>query len=230
MRILVAEGDLRLLRAISAALKADSFAVDQVRNGSQALQLATENPYDIIVLGCCVKQVIGCEVLKRLRAKRVKAPVLMLTARTTVSEKIEMLEAGADDVLVKPFSVREMIARVRVLLRRPSGVFNNLLRVSDLEMDLTRRVVTRNGKHIHLTNREFALLELLMRNAGRPITRSTLIEHVWDASFDGLTNIVDVYINYLRAKIDRDFESKLIHTAYGVGYLLGNLEEANKAA
>lgn len=172
---------------------------------------------------------MGCEVLKRLRARRVKAPVLMLTARASVSERIETLEAGADDVLVKPFSVREMMARVRVLLRRPSAVFN-LLTVSDLEMDLSRHLVTRCGKHIHLTNREFALLELLMRYAGRPVTRSTLIEHVWDGSFERLTNIVDVYINYLRAKIDRDFEPKLIHTAYGVGYMLVNPEEAKKAA
>jgi DNA-binding response OmpR family regulator len=229
MRILVAEEEPKLLRTISAALKADSFAVDEVRNGSRALQLATENPYDVIVLDCGVKHIMGCEVLKRLREKRVKAPVLMLTARASVSEKIETLEAGADDVLVKPFSVREMIARVRALLRRPTTAFS-LLRVSDLEMDLTRHVVIRCGKHIHLTNREFALLEQLMRNAGRPVTRSTLIEHVWDGSFEGLTNIVDVYINYLRAKIDRDFEPKLIHTAYGVGYMLVNLEEAKKAA
>jgi two-component system copper resistance phosphate regulon response regulator CusR len=228
MRILVAERDPSLLRAISAALKADSFAVDQVRNGTQALQLAAENPYDIIVLDCCVKEITGCEVLKQLRAKRVKIPVLMLTARASVSERIETLEAGADDVLVKPFSVREMMTRVRVLLRRPS-VVSNLLRVGDLEMDLTRHVVTRRGKPIRLTNREFALLDLLMRNAGRPVTRSTLIDHVWDDSFEGLTNIVDVYINYLRVKIDRDFEPKLIHTAYGVGYMLVNLEEAKKA-
>jgi DNA-binding response OmpR family regulator len=229
MRILVAEEDPRLLRAISAALKSDSFAVDQARSGLQALQLATENPYDIIVLDCRVKQIMGCEVLKRLRAKRVKAPVLMLTARASASEKIETLEAGADDVLVKPFSLREMIAHVRVLLRRPSLVCN-VLRVSNLEMDLTQHVVTRCGKHIHLTNREFALLELLMRNAGRPVNRSTLIDHVWDSSFDGLTNIVDVYINYLRAKIDRNFEPKLIHTAYGIGYMLVNLQEAKTAA
>jgi DNA-binding response OmpR family regulator len=229
MRVLVAEEDPTLMRAISAALKAESFAVDEVRNGSRALQLATETPYDIIVLDCCIKQITGCEVLQRLRAKRVKTPILMLTARASISERIETLEAGADDVLVKPFSLREMIARLRVLLRRPFAVFN-LLRVGDLEMDLTHHVVTRCGKHIYLTNREFALLELLMRRAGSPVTRSTLIEHVWDGSFDGLTNIVDVYINYLRTKIDRDFEPKLIHTAYGVGYMLVDLKEAKKAA
>jgi DNA-binding response OmpR family regulator len=229
MRVLVAEGDRGLLRAISAALRANSFAVDLVRNGWQALQLATENPYDIVVLDCCLQQIMGCEVLKRLRAKRVLAPVLMLTARASVSEKIETLDAGADDVLVKPFSIRELVARVRVLLRRPSLVLN-VLRVSNLEMDLTHHVVTRCGRPIHLTNREFALLELLMRYAGRPVNRSTLIEHVWDSSFDGLTNIVDVYINYLRAKVDRDFQPKLIHTAYGIGYMVVNLEEARKSA
>src|SRR5437879_5844368 len=166
---------------------------------------------------------MGGEVLKQLRAKRVKASVLMLTARSSVSEKIETLEAGADDILVKPFSMRELVARVRVLLRRPAAELD-LLRVGDLEMDRIHHVVVRCGKHIHLTNKEFALLESLMRNAGSPVTRSALMEHVWDGGFEGFTNIVDVYINYLRAKIDRDFEPKLIHTAYGVGYMLLNTE------
>lgn len=206
-------------RILEKGLAAEHFAIDLARDGEEAMELIHDVDYDVMLLDLSLPKLDGMTVLRRLRKKQMRLPVLILSARHTVEDRVGALDAGADDFLVKPFAFQELVARVRSLLRRPSDLMDKLV-VADLEIDRVRHVVKRGGKTIVLTQREYALLEYLMRNAGRPVTRTMVVEHVWNLGFEGLTNIVDVYINYLRTKIDHGFDKKLIHTARGVGYML----------
>lgn len=206
-----------LARAMEKALGAAPYAVDVSRDVREALELAVETPYDVIVLDLPIRRL--AEALKRFRESGVRAPILALSEYGGASDRIQTLEAGADDCVAKPFSLEELVVRVRVLTRRAATPVD-MLCLADLELDRLRRKVMRQGKQIQLTPKEYAVLEYLMENAGRPVTRSMVIEHVWNANFEGLTNVVDVYINHLRAKVDHDFNPKLIRTERGVGYML----------
>ncbi|MBI1749387.1 MAG: response regulator transcription factor [Acidobacteria bacterium] len=225
MRVLVAEDDNPLANFVRKGLEAEHYAVDIASDGEEARFMAEEYEYDLIILDLNLPRVDGVEVLKHVRARKPSLPVIVLTARNKVEDRVKGLDLGADDYLTKPFSFSELSARVRALLRRGSRPAEAVLRVEDLELDRVERAVKRGGKRIELTPKEFALLEFLMRNAGRRVTRAMIIEHVWNLSFDTMTNVVDVYINYLRRKIDESFELKLIRTVRGVGYQLGGKEE-----
>jgi DNA-binding response OmpR family regulator len=217
MRILIIEDEPRVARALVKALEADHFAVDVAADGEEGLQLSIEIDYDALILDWNLPKLDGLTVLKKLRRSGSPARVLFLSARRDVADRVCALAAGADDFLVKPFSFDELRARIDALLRRPQELLDKLI-VDDLELDRLHRTVTRAGKRIDLTQREYAVLEYLMRNAGRTVTRTMVVEHVWNLGFEGLTNIVDVYINYLRAKIDQGAARPLIHTVRGVGY------------
>lgn len=217
MRILIVEDDPKVARTLTKGLESDHFAADLATNGEEALQLATEIDYDALILDWNLPGVNGLCVLKRLRKAGSTARILFLSAHQDVADRVAALQAGADDFLTKPFSFEELRTRVHTLLRRPQEMLDKLV-VEDLELDRMRKVVARAGKAITLTQREYAVLEYLMRNAGRAVTRTMIVEHVWNLGFEGLTNIVDVYINYLRTKIDQPFPRPLIHTERGVGY------------
>jgi len=217
MRILIVEDDPKVTRTLVKSLEADHFAVDVAENGEDGLQLSTEIDYDLVILDWNLPKVDGLSVLRKLRKSGSVARILFLSARKEISDRIMALQAGADDFLVKPFSFEELNARIGALLRRPTELLDKI-NVDDLVLDRMRHTVTRAGKHIALTQREYAVLEYLMRNAGRTVTRTMVVEHVWNLGFEGLTNIVDVYINYLRAKIDQGCSNPLIHTVRGVGY------------
>jgi DNA-binding response OmpR family regulator len=221
LRILVIEDEPKVSRTLVKGLEADHFAVDLATDGEEGLQLATEVDYDAILLDWNLPKLDGLTVLKKLRKAGSHARIMLLSARSEVSDRVLGLQCGADDYLAKPFSFEELLARLHAILRRPMELLDKLT-VEDLEMDRVRRTVTRSGKTITLTQREYAVLEYLMRNAGRTVTRTMVVEHVWNLGFEGLTNIVDVYINYLRQKVDRGFPRPLIHTARGVGYVLAS--------
>jgi DNA-binding response OmpR family regulator len=221
MRVLIAEDDPDLARILCSGLAQEDFAVDWAPDGEEAAYLVCEYDYDLLVLDLNLPRKDGFEVLRALRARNKKLPVLILSGRNQVEERIRLLDAGADDYMVKPCSFTELHARARALLRRGGSQPDINIRYKDLELDRVRRTVSRAGRKVELTVKEFALLEYLMRNAGHRVTRSMIIENVWNLSFDGLTNVVDVYINYLRKKIDRGNPDKLIHTIRGVGYQLG---------
>lgn len=222
MRILVAEDDRPVANFLRKGLEAEHYAVDLAADGEEAQSLAEQYDYDLVVLDVGLPVADGFVVMRRIRALKRNLPVLMLTARSRVEDRVQGLDQGADDYMPKPFSFTELSARVRALLRRASRRTDDLiLRVLDLEMILAARTVRRSGQRIELTSKEFALLEYLMRNAGRPVTRAMIIEHVWDISFDTMTNVVDVYVNYVRKKVDAGFAPKLIRTIRGVGYQLG---------
>jgi len=220
MRILVVEDDAPLASFLSKGLEAEHYAVDVAPDGEEARWLTLECEYDLMLLDLNLPKLDGIGLLRQVRPKRRSLPVLVMTGRSKVEERVQALDSGADDCLVKPFSYTELSARVRALLRRRPVVATTRLRVADLELDRVERTVTRSGKRIELTSKEFGLLEYLLRNAGHRITRNMLVEHVWNLSFDTGTNIVDVYINYLRKKVDEGFSPKLIHTVRGVGYEL----------
>ncbi len=221
MRILIVESDARVARTLLKGLKADCCAVDLANDGVEGLQLCMEIDYDAMILDWKIPNMDGLTVLRKVRKMGSDVRVLMLNSRTGVADHICALDSGADDYLVKPFSVEEFLARLHALLRRPRELVDKI-NIADLELDRLRHTVTRGGKQITLTLREFAVLEYLMRNAGRTVTRSMMVENVWNLGFEGLTNIVDVYINYLRQKIDQGSGQPLIHTMRGVGYMISS--------
>jgi len=218
MKILIVEDDTALSSFIRKGLEAEHHAVDTADDGEQGRAMALEFDYDLVVLDLNLPGVDGLSVLKSVRQRKSSLPVLILTARSRVEDRVQCLDTGADDYLVKPFSFLELAARARALLRRSHLPSESVLTVRDLSLDRVQRKVERAGRHIELTTKEFALLEYLMRNAGRRVTRPMIIEHVWNLNFDSTTNVVDVYINYLRRKVDDGFSPALIHTVRGVGY------------
>jgi heavy metal response regulator len=218
MRILIVEDDGALSSFIRKGLEAEHHAVDTANDGEQGRAMALEFDYDLVVLDLNLPGMDGVSILKSVRQRKANMPVLVLTARSRVEDRVQCLDTGADDYLVKPFSFLELSARARALLRRSHLPSESVLTVRDLSLDRVQRRVERAGRHIELTTKEFALLEYLMRNAGRRLTRAMIIEHVWNLTFDSTTNVVDVYINYLRRKVDDGFSPALIHTVRGVGY------------
>lgn len=219
MRVLVVEDDPDVMSFIKKGLQEEWYAVDVASDGEEALQLARDNPYDLIILDIMLPKLDGLEVCRRLRADRQHTPIMLLTARETIEDKVTGLESGADDYLTKPFAFAELLARVRALLRR-GGAPLSRLKAADLELDPVAHRVWGSGKEITLTNKEYAVLEYLLRNANRVLTRTAIIEHVWDIHYESVTNIVDVHIRSLRSKIDRDFAPPLVQTVRGVGYML----------
>jgi heavy metal response regulator len=220
MRILIVEDDLNLARFIQKGLQEERYAVDVASDGEEGFLLASVNPFDLIILDIMLPKMDGLEVCRRLRAERKAIPILLLTARESLEDKVAGLDTGADDYLAKPFAFAELLARVRALLRRGSALPAGRLKAADLELDPVSHRVWRAGQEISLTNKEFALLEYLLRNANQVLTRTAIIEHIWDIHYDSMTNIVDVHIRALRAKVDRNFSPPLIHTIRGVGYAL----------
>ena len=219
MRILVVDDEQAVREALDRALRLEGYEVDLAGDGSEALATIAKRPPDAVVLDLMMPQINGLEVCRRLRAGGDRTPVLILTARDGVSDRVTGLDAGADDYMGKPFALAELSARLRALLRR-GATRETTLKLADLEMDTTRRQVVRAGKPIELTPKEYALLEFLMRHSDRPVTRSLIVEHVWDIHFDSVSNVVEVHVNALRNKIDRGFATPLLHTVRGVGYVL----------
>jgi two-component system copper resistance phosphate regulon response regulator CusR len=224
MRILLIEDDEKVARAVSTGLQAERFAVDRAADGLAGLDTARLGPYDLIILDLMLPGLGGTELLTRLRKVNSDVPILILTARDAVSDKIANFEAGADDYLTKPFAFAELVVRVKALLRRGATKRASVVRIADLEIDRVHHQVRRNGTGIKLTSKEYSLLEYLALNSGRVLSRSMIVDHVWDQSFEGLTNIVDVYVRQLRTKIDEPFGQPLIRTVRGTGYYLGETE------
>src|SRR5687768_14731463 len=221
MRVLVAEDDPVIADFVSRGLREAGYAVDVATTGTDALKKALDGGYDAAVMDVMLPQLDGLSVIEQLRAKRQQMPVLILSARHTVDDRVKGLQAGGDDYLTKPFAFPELLARVQALVRRATATVEpTRLEVGDLQMDLLARRVTRRGREIELRPREFALLEYLMRNAGRVVSKTMILSHVWDYSFDPRTNVVDVLVHRLREKIDKGFDQKLIHTVRGIGYVL----------
>lgn len=218
MRILIAEDEARVAEHIRRGLTEAGYAVDVAADGHEALWLAENHPYDAMVLDVMMPGTDGISVVRQLRRQGRREPVILLTARHEVEDRIRGLDAGADDYLAKPFSMSELLARLRAVLRRQRADPVDRLQVADLELDLPTRTARRGGEKITLTNREFALLEMLMIAAPKPVSKTAIVEHVWDQHFDSGTNVVNVYVNYLREKIDRPGRVPLIHTVRGVGF------------
>lgn len=226
MRILLVEDNTRVASFIRRGLMEESYTVDEAGDGEQALSLAETNEYDLIILDLLLPKRSGLEVLRTLREEKIHAPVLILTAKDSPRDKVTGLDAGADDYLTKPFGFEELLARVRALLRRRGDLGPTLLKVGNLELDTLRRRAARGGKEIELTQREYALLEFFLRHPNRVVTRTMLAEHVWETHFDTFSNVIDVHIARLRAKIDEGFTPKLLKTVRGSGYLLEWPEKA----
>lgn len=220
MRILVVDDEKKIVSFIQRGLKENHYVVDVAYDADTALETAEINPYDLIILDIMLDGKDGIAVCQQLRKNKVNTPVLMLTARDSVRDKVRGLDAGADDYLTKPFAFDELLARVRALLRRESTEKVNVLKVADLELNQLTREVKRNSKVITLTAKEYALLEYFMLNANQVITRTMISEHVWKEDFDSFTNVIDVYVKHLRNKIDKGFTSSLINTVRGVGYVM----------
>jgi two component transcriptional regulator, winged helix family protein len=219
MRILVVEDERKIARALALALKNEKYAVDICFDGTEAFAMATAIDYDLIILDRMIPgDYDGITLTKKLRNLENKTPILLLTALSSVQDKTHGLDSGADDYLTKPFALDELLARVRALLRRPKTIAENTLKVADLSLDPILHTVKRSNSAIELTNKEFSLLEYLMRNKNRPVSKEQIIEHVWDFDADVLPNNIEVYISYLREKIDKPFDKKLIQTVRGVGY------------
>ena len=219
MRILVIEDDVKVANFVQAGLQQEGHAVDVLHEGGKAGEQALAVDYDCVVLDVMLPGRSGFQVLRDIRARKASLPVLMLTAKDSVEDRVAGLDAGADDYMGKPFALAELSARLRALLRR-GAPRESVLRVADLEMDTIKRLVRRAGRLIDLKPKEYALLEFLMRHSDRPLTKSLIIEHVWDIHFDSISNVVEVHINSLRNKVDRGFTPPLIHTIRGVGYIL----------
>lgn len=220
MRILVVEDEKKVASFIERGLAAENHAVDVAHDGETGLARVLGGEYDLVLLDLMLPKRDGIEVLREIRRRKLSVPVLLLTARASVADRVAGLDAGADDYLPKPFAFEELLARVRALLRRGKGGASAVLAVADLELDPASRRVTRAGRRIDLTAREFALLEFFLRHPGRVLSRSLIAQHVWGVDADSFTNVIDVYVNYLRKKIDQDFEPKLLGTVRGAGYVL----------
>ncbi len=220
MRVLIADNDVALASFLRKGLEAEHYAVDVSHDGEQARAMAGEFDYDLLMLDLNLSGVDGISLLRQTRAKKPRLPILVVTNRNRVEDRVQCLDLGADDHMGKPFSFTELSARVRALLRRSQAPVVLALTVDDLKLDRIERRVERAGKSVELTSKEFGLLEYLMLNVGRRLTRAMIIEHVWNLAFDTSTNVVDVYVNYLRRKVDDGFGKRLIHTVRGVGYEL----------
>jgi two-component system copper resistance phosphate regulon response regulator CusR len=219
MRILVVEDEKKIADFLQRGLESNGYAVDLAADGHAAVVRVHETDYDLVILDLMLPDMDGMKVLERIRARKVGPPVLILSARGAVDDRVKGLELGADDYLTKPFAFVELLARVRALLRRGQPSPEKLV-VADLNVDTLRRKVTRASEAIELAPKEYGILEYMMRNKGRPLSRTMIVEHVWDMDYDGLTNIVDVYIRHLRSKIDDRFQQKLIQTVRGIGYMI----------
>ena len=226
MHILIAEDDLPVAKFISSGLQAEGYVVRLSPGGQDVAHALDEGPCDLLVLDLNLPGLDGLEVLRQARSRKPHLPILILTGNARVEDRVGGLNSGADDYMTKPFAFSELLARVRALLRRSSLAFEPVLHSMDLELDRVRRVVRRNGNTIELTPKEFALLEYLMLNAGHEVSRSAVIHHVWKLSSETMTNVVDVYINYLRKKIDANAPERLIHTVRGAGYRIGPIPRA----
>jgi two-component system OmpR family response regulator len=221
MRALLVEDDVTIAEFVGRGLREAGFAVDHAPDGDAGLALATAASYDVAIVDVMLPKLDGLALIREIRARHVATPVLILSARHTVDDRVTGLDAGGDDYLVKPFAFTELLARVQALIRRASGTpAGNALTVGDLTLDLRSRSAARAGKAIDLRPREFALLEYLMRNPGRVVSKTMILSHVWDYNFDPRTNVVDVLVHRLRDKIDKGFEQKMIHTVRGIGYVL----------
>ncbi len=230
MRVLVVEDDAQVASFIRRALREEGYAADLASNGEEAFFQAQTGDYDIIILDLVLPKRPGMDVLRQLREDGVAVPILVITAKGDISDRVAGLDGGADDYLVKPFRSEELLARVRALLRRRGDLIPTFLRVGDLELDSLRRKVSRGSREIELSNREYAVLEYLMRNPGRVVTRTMLAEHVWEQDFDPLSNVIDVHIARLRRKIDDGEAAKLLHTVRGQGYRIEAREAEQKAS
>ncbi|MEZ0536379.1 response regulator transcription factor [Caldicellulosiruptoraceae bacterium PP1] len=220
MRLLVIEDQINLLKTISRRLQEVGYAVDIAQDGEEGLNYILDIQYDLIILDIMIPKIDGLSLLKLIRERGIHIPVLFLTAKDTIEDRVKGLDAGADDYLVKPFSFDELLARIRALLRRQNNNRETVIKIMDLVIDLNTRTVMRSGKLIELTSKEYAVLEYLAKNKGRVLTRSQIAEHIWNYDFEGSSNIVDVYIRYLRRKIDDEFDNKLIQTVRGTGYII----------
>ncbi len=222
MKVLIVEDEPKLAAFVKKGLEEQSWEVDVAFDGQMGSSLALSNHYDVIVLDVNLPKINGFELANLLRRENLRTPILMLTALGTINDKISGFDAGADDYLVKPFEFQELIVRLRALQKRnaESGPVTNLLKIADLELDLNERIARRGGNRIELTAKEFGLLEYFIRNKGRVVSRVDIAEKVWDIHFDTGTNTIDVYVNFLRKKIDKEFEHKLIHTVVGMGYIM----------
>ncbi len=220
MRILVVEDDKKVAGFIKKGLEEETYAADVAYDGEDGLHLGSEGQYDLIILDIMLPKIDGLEILSQLRDQGRDTPILLLTAKDAVDDRVTGLNKGADDYLTKPFAFSELLARVRVLLRRGKAEVKTTLQISDLTLDLVSHNVNRGGDEIELTGKEYSLLEYFMRNQEKVLTRTMIAEHVWDYNFDTFTNVIDVYINHLRKKIDKGRKSKLLHTLRGVGYIM----------
>ncbi|MBW7899497.1 Transcriptional regulatory protein CusR [Candidatus Brocadiaceae bacterium B188] len=220
MRILVIEDEKKLAAYIKKGLEENHFAVDVSNDGEDGLFLLNTNEYDLVILDVLLPKKNGLEIVREARKNGKNMPVLLLTAKDSIEDKAHGLDLGADDYLVKPFSFIELVARIRALIRRGNVRYQTRLAVADLSLDMVAHRLYQNGQSIDLTNKEFALLEFFMRNLNTVLTRTQIAEHVWDYNFDSLTNVIDVFVNRLRNKIDKDRTHKLIHTIKGVGYIM----------
>ena len=227
MRILLVEDESRVAGFIAKGLREQAYAVDIASDGEQALYQAAVNQYDIVILDVMLPVKDGHTVCRELRASGFRTPILMLTARGAVDDRVEGLDSGADDYLAKPFDFKELLARLRALLRRPAGLRPQVARVADLTLNTASHAVTRAGKPVSLTAKEYALIEFLVLNQGRVVGREQIGQHVWDENFDPFSNVIDVYIKRLRSKLDTGFSRRLIHTRRGEGYILSAQPEAN---
>ena len=220
MRLLVVEDEKKLNDLITKKLEKEYYGVDSCFDGEEAIRYVEGTEYDAIILDIMLPKLDGFEVIKRIRAKKNKVPILLLTARDNIDDKVKGLDYGADDYLVKPFIFEELMARIRVLLRRNSGNADNVITVANLKVDLDAKTVFRDGVLIKLSGREYSILEYLIRNKGKILPRERIEDHIWNYDYEGGTNVIDVYIRYLRKKIDDSYTPKLIHTIRGLGYVL----------
>ncbi len=218
MRILLVEDERRLATVVKKGLTEEGFAVDAAYDGEEGQYLAESEEYDLIILDIMLPKIDGLTLCKELRKKNIKTPILMLTAKSTLEEKVEGLDSGADDYITKPFAFLELRSRIHALIRRSEKEASPILKIADLELNPIRHQVKRNGKMITLTPKEFSILELLLRHKDEVVSRTMIIEHVWDYNFDSMSNVVDVFVAALRRKIDKGAKIKLIHTLHGVGY------------